>query len=110
MKDFLSNKVLQIILRLVIGGIFLYASLDKLFNPEEFAKIIKGYDILPLSFINIFAIVLPYVEFVAGIFLVFGVYKKGSSAVISLIFTYIYNSSYARLCSWAGYKLRMFFS
>ena len=85
MKDFLSGKVLQIILRLIIGGVFLYASIDKLFNPEDFAKAIKAYDILPLSLVNVLAIVLPYIEFVTGIFLIFGVYKKGSSAVISLI-------------------------
>lgn len=85
MKDFLSNKYLQIVLRLIIGGLFIYASYDKLFNPAEFADIVKGYQILPLALVNIFGIVLPYVEFIAGTFLVFGVFKKGSALTISVL-------------------------
>ncbi len=85
MKDFLANKYLQIILRLIIGGLFIYASYDKLFNPAEFADIVKGYQILPLGLVNIFGIVLPYVEFIAGTFLVFGVFKKGSALTISVL-------------------------
>src|SRR5690606_22882430 len=85
MKDFLANKYLQIILRLIIGGLFIYASYDKLFNPAEFADIVKDYQILPLGLVNIFGIVLPYVEFIAGTFLVFGVFKKGSALTISVL-------------------------
>ena len=83
--NFLYNKYFQLTLRVIIGGLFIYASLDKLFNPGEFATIIKNYQILPLELVNIFGIVLPYVEFLAGTFLVFGIFKKGSSFIISLL-------------------------
>jgi len=90
MKEFLSNTYLQIALRLIVGGVFIYSSIGKLFSPDEFAKIIYNYDILPLFLVNILAIALPYVLFLAGILLIFGVYKKGNSAIfIGLIFVFL---------------------
>lgn len=85
MKDFLSNKYLQIALRLIIGGIFVYASIDKISNPGEFAKAVKNYDMLPLNLVNIMAILIPMVELVAGLMLIFGIYVKGSAASISIL-------------------------
>ncbi|MCB0724246.1 MAG: DoxX family membrane protein [Ignavibacteriae bacterium] len=83
--SFLYNKYFQMLLRLVIGVIFIYASLDKLFNPADFAIAVKNYQILPLGLVNISAIIIPYVEFIAGTFLVFGLLKKGSSFTISAL-------------------------
>ncbi|MFC2092814.1 MauE/DoxX family redox-associated membrane protein [Bacteroidota bacterium] len=90
MKEFLSNTYLQIVFRLIVGGVFIYSSIGKLFSPDEFAKIIHNYDILPLFLVNILAIVLPYLQFIAGVLLILGVYKKGNSAIfISLIFVFL---------------------
>lgn len=85
MKDFLSNKYLQIVLRLIIGGIFVYASIDKIANPYEFSQAVKNYDMLPLSLVNFFAIAIPMIELVAGLMLIFGIYVKGSAASISIL-------------------------
>nr|MBC8485115.1 DoxX family membrane protein [Bacteroidota bacterium] len=79
MKEFLSNTYLQIAFRLIVGGVFIYSSIGKLFSPDEFAKIIHNYDMLPLFLVNILAIALPYVQFIAGVLLIVGVYKKGNS-------------------------------
>ena len=99
MKDFLSNKYLLIVLRLILGAIFIYASVNKLFHGEEFAKAIKNYEMLPLFTINFLAIILPYIEFVTGILLITGIYKKGSSAIAILslvVFLIALTSAYAR--------------
>lgn len=85
MKDFLSNKYLQIALRLIIGGLFVYASIDKISNPGEFAKAVKNYDMLPLNLVNFMAIIIPMIELVAGLMLIFGIYVKGSAASISIL-------------------------
>ncbi len=61
MIKFLENKYLQILLRLILGVIFIYASLGKLFRPEDFAKAILRYEFLPLYFVNIVAIIMPWV-------------------------------------------------
>lgn len=83
--NFLSNKYLLIALRIIVGGVFVYASLNKLMDQEGFAKAIYNYKFLPSALINIFAIVLPYIELIAGIFLIAGIYLRGSSFLIILM-------------------------
>ncbi|HEY5124081.1 MAG TPA: MauE/DoxX family redox-associated membrane protein [Ignavibacteria bacterium] len=79
---FLENKFIIIILRLVIGGLFIYASWGKLMNPEDFGRAIRGYDILPLGSISFLSVLLPFVEFISGLFLILGIFKRGSSFII----------------------------
>lgn len=97
--NFLSNKYFLLALRLVVGGVFVFASFDKLMNQEAFAKAIYNYKFLPEIFINVFAIIIPYIELAAGVFLIFGIYKRGSSFLISfllIIFLISLGQAYAR--------------
>jgi len=71
-------------LRLFLGGMFVYASLHKLADPVAFGKIIYGYKIMPAWSINAFAMFLPGVEFVAGVFLLAGFLCRGSALTVSL--------------------------
>jgi len=48
--------------RLVMAGIFLYASIDKIAHPAAFAKDIYNYQILPDALINLTALLLPWLE------------------------------------------------
>jgi len=99
MKDILSNKYLQITLRVVLGAIFIFASYGKLFSPADFAKAILRYEFLPIYFVNILAIVMPWLEFIVGLLLIAGIFRKASSilAGISLVmFLIALISAYAR--------------
>lgn len=99
MNNFLSNKYLQITLRVILGAIFIFASYGKLFNPADFAKAILRYEFLPIFFVNILAIVMPWLEFIVGLLLIAGVFRKASSmlAGISLVmFLIALISAYAR--------------
>ena len=58
--------------RLILGGVFVYASLDKIMDPSEFARIIYNYKILPPVLVNPIALVIPFVELTAGIALIVG--------------------------------------
>lgn len=60
---------LAIFIRILLGMIFLYASLDKIFSPANFAEVIYHYKVLPLAMINIFAIIIPWAEFGIGVML-----------------------------------------
>lgn len=86
----LVSKIFQyknfiFLLRLVIGVLFIYASYDKILNPEAFAKAIKNYDMLPFSLIHISALILPYLELFTGLFLIFGKFKLGSPFLIGVM-------------------------
>jgi uncharacterized membrane protein YphA (DoxX/SURF4 family) len=79
----ISNKYLLLVFRLFLGFIFVFASITKISDPEAFSQAIYNYKLLPLSLINIFAILLPWIELTAGILLIFGVSVKENSAILS---------------------------
>lgn len=72
-------KHLVLLARLVIGGLFIYASIYKVLNPADFAISVRNYTILPVEWTNFVAITLPWVELGSGLFLVMGVFTRPSS-------------------------------
>ena len=69
--------------RLILGAVFMYASIDKILHPAAFTKAVYNYAILPDALINLTAIVLPWLELVLGIFLVIGLFREGSVCIVT---------------------------
>jgi uncharacterized membrane protein YphA (DoxX/SURF4 family) len=88
LKKILGSLPLQVLARLVLGGIFIYASLDKISQPLEFAKIIESYKILPLSLISLSALILPWLELFAGICLVSGICVRSATILLSALLVF----------------------
>ena len=63
--------------RMILGAVFIYASIDKIVHPEAFAKAVYNYQILPDALINLTAIILPWLELLLGICLVLGACLPG---------------------------------
>jgi putative oxidoreductase len=84
-RSVLSSRPLQIMARLVLGGIFIYASLDKISHPFEFAKIINNYQILPDFLITLLALVLPWLELFSGLLLIAGLWTRSAAILLSLL-------------------------
>lgn len=84
-RGLLASSPLQALSRLVLGGIFVYASLDKIVHPREFAEIIANYSILPDFLVTLPALVLPWLELLAGLFLVVGLWRRSSALLLSLL-------------------------
>jgi uncharacterized membrane protein YphA (DoxX/SURF4 family) len=84
-RDFL----LDWLLRLILGGTFIYASLHKMAFPADFARILYGYGIFPGSLINLLALWVPFIEILSGICLISGGFgmlsKEAGLAVINLM-------------------------
>lgn len=53
--------------RIAVAAIFLGACLAKIRDPELFALAVNRYRILPGEFVNLAAIVLPWIELTAGL-------------------------------------------
>ena len=53
--------------RLAVAGIFLAACIAKIRDPEAFALATLRYRILPGEFVNLVAIVLPWIELTCGL-------------------------------------------
>ena len=81
--SFLKNRWFQLVLRVALGGYFLHASLDKIAHPATFAKIVYQWQILGPVASNLVAVLLPWVEAIAGVLLIAGLWKRESAAVIA---------------------------
>jgi len=79
------ERIFSLAARLMLGALFIAASIDKIAHPGEFAKIIHNYQILPDSLINIAAIVLPWLEGLLGLALVTGVFLPGAAVLSNLL-------------------------
>jgi hypothetical protein len=64
--------------RLAVGGLFIYASFYKIVDPESFAKTIWYYHIMPGKLINLVALIMPWLELLCGLGLIFGFLYRGS--------------------------------
>jgi len=76
--------MLVLVCRLVVGVVFIFASLDKLQNPDAFALVIHHYRLVPYSLLHPFAMLLPMLELIVGLALVLGVRQRGA-ALLSIL-------------------------
>lgn len=82
MKKLLANDLLILMSRLILGTVFVVASLDKIFMPEAFATSVQAYQLVPFSLVNILALIIPWVELICGIVLICGVSVRASSLIL----------------------------
>ena len=79
-KQTLMNfkNYLIVVIRILLGAVFLWASFDKIIDPSKFARDISNYHIIPFGLENIIAIVLPWLEFFIGSGLILGILVDGA--------------------------------
>jgi uncharacterized membrane protein YphA (DoxX/SURF4 family) len=92
------QRVIILATRLILGGVFVFASIDKILHPAAFAEAVYNYQILPDSLINLAAIVLPWLELVIGSLLIIGVWMPGTVIISNLLLltfigVLVYNTS-----------------
>ena len=74
-----------------MGVLFIYASYDKIIDPISFSNTITQYHISPIQLNNLAALIIPWLELVIGVCLLFGVFLEGSSSItILLLFWFIF--------------------
>ncbi len=71
--------------RLILGGVFIYASLDKLLHPAAFAAAVFNYQLLPSQLINLTALILPWLELILGVLLLSGIWLTGAVLGVNLL-------------------------
>lgn len=83
LRAFLGNRWVILFCRLALGAIFIAAAVPKIINPLGFAEDIGNYHILPLLGINPLAITLPWIELVAALLLIAGIWVRGMALLIN---------------------------
>lgn len=96
----MAAKVILLALRLVIGGVFIFAGAVKAWAAQDFAREIQHYAIVPWpGLIVALAVYLPWVEMLAGFAVVLRRLYLGALVAIAgmmLIFTCALTSAWAR--------------
>lgn len=82
-----ANAVL-VVFRVVLGGLFVYAGAVKALEPLDFAQNIRNYQLVGQSLSFLAALVLPWLEILAGAFLVAGIWKRGAALVVSALLVF----------------------
>jgi len=86
------NPYIVLIMRIILGLVFIIASYDKLLDPQQFARDISNYHFIPFGFENFVAIILPWIELFIGFSLITGVMLDGSAlttGVLLIMFNFL---------------------
>ncbi len=77
---------LRVLLRLGLGGIFLYLGVQKAIDPVAFLKVLREYDLTAKPWLlNGVAAFLPWVEVFCGLLLIAGIGVRGTSALLAIL-------------------------
>lgn len=85
MKKIFENEYILLAARAALGLIFIIAGMEKISGPSAFARAIYDYKIFPEVLINFFAVVIPWLEVVSGLLLVFGILVRENAAIINCL-------------------------
>ena len=94
-----SMAYLMLIGRLTLSAAFILAALPKIQDPAAFAISVEGYRVVTANLAMWIALVLPWLELVAGFGLLIPQIKRGSNLIIALllvVFIALHASAWAR--------------
>ena len=87
----LRHPALHWLLGIALGAVFVYASIDKIEQPREFARIVYHYRLIgpsaALGFLpaNTLAVTLPWVEALTGLLLIVGLWRREAALTSAML-------------------------
>ncbi len=81
-KDLVYGNWLTVIIRVILGAMFLYSGFFKVKDPAGFGDVILQYDILPSLLVPYAALLISYLELICGALLIIGYRIKSSSLIL----------------------------
>ncbi len=77
-------------MQIALGVFFVAAALPKIGDPPSFAHMVYNYRIVPGALVNLMALSMPWIELLAGLALVLGIWKGTARTIIAaLLVTFI---------------------
>lgn len=77
------SRPLQMILRVVLAAVFIYAAIPKLMHPDQFAENLLDYQLLPVQSVNLVAVWLPAFELIVALALLLGLWLRAASLAVA---------------------------
>jgi uncharacterized membrane protein YphA (DoxX/SURF4 family) len=84
-RAWLLSPWLTVRMQIAVGVLFAAAALPKIFDPPAFAQMIYNYRILPGFAVNATALVMPWLELLAGVGLILGIWRRSSATMIGAL-------------------------
>ena len=82
-KKLLLHPLVVWVCRLVVAAVLIFAAVQKIWMPLEFARLIREYHLLPDQVLNLVAVVLPWLEIVCGLCFLSGLWLMGTAVLLS---------------------------
>ncbi len=77
--------MIGLLVRFYLGWLFLAACWHKLLQPAAFALDVATYQLLPLALVNLFALVVPWIELLVGGLVIIGYRTRAAMLLIALL-------------------------
>ena len=84
-KEALVSPWLTVRVQIALGLFFVAAALPKLVDPPSFAHMIYNYRLVPGAFVNLMALVMPWLELLAGLALILGIWTRTSAGLVGAL-------------------------
>lgn len=81
-SSFLTSPWLTVRVQIALGALFVAAALPKIVDPPSFAQMIYNYRIVPGFAVNALALLMPWLEILAGLALIFGIWRRSAAVTI----------------------------
>jgi len=78
-----TGKAVEILLRLSVGGAFVFAGALKVADPAAFVAAVENYHLLPRVLVHLVAVLLPWIEIVAGAAVLTGIWLRAAATLLS---------------------------
>src|ERR1700694_1020035 len=88
--NWFTHPWLTLRVQIALGVIFVVAALPKIVDPPSFAHMIYNYRLVPAALNNLMALVMPWIELLAGLALILGIWRGTARTIIGvLLLTFI---------------------
>ena len=87
------------VLRIGFGCLLIFASIDKIRHPHDFAQMVENYRVIGEGLSTWVAVFIPYLEVVVGLFLIVGIWIDAASMInmiLMMVFLILVTQAYAR--------------
>lgn len=83
-KESIYTRYLSLLVRLLLGGVFITSSMVKLPMQSRFVDVVQSYQLLPDILAAAYGFALTWIELLVGCYLVFGILVK-PGAIITIL-------------------------
>lgn len=88
MNIFLNNEYVVWTARVFLGLTLVVAAIDKAADPSAFVVSVANYDLLPAVLLSTVATILPWIELVTGLAIMFGILTRGGAFLALILFSF----------------------